>query len=111
MFLDAVFVSFRGGVFRPNHDSRIRAIPASSSTKNREQKSDPKMHQARKGKQWYFGMKAHFGADSKTKIIHTAVVTAANVFDAPVPIGALPEGVSASVNAGRNLSPCFEWSC
>jgi Transposase DDE domain len=42
------------------------------------------MHQTRKGKQWYFGMKAHVGVDSKTKIIHTAVATAANVADSAV---------------------------
>ena len=35
----------------------------------------------RKGKNWYFGMKAHVGVDSKTKIIHTAVATAAHVSD------------------------------
>src|SRR6266849_5007768 len=56
-------------------------IHAPSSTKNREEKRDPEMHQTKKGKQWYFGMKAHVGVDSKTKIIHTAVVTAANVAD------------------------------
>src|ERR1700690_4369268 len=59
-------------------------IHAPSSTKNREQKRDPAMHQTRKGKQWYFGMKAHVGVDSRTKLIHTAVVTPANVADAPV---------------------------
>src|SRR5256886_12205987 len=42
------------------------------------------MHQTKKGKQWYFGMKAHVGGDSKTKIIHTAVATAANVADSAV---------------------------
>jgi len=62
-------------------------IHAPSSTKNREQQRDPEMHQAQKGKQWYFGMKAHVGVDSKTKLIHTAVVTPANVADATV----LPE--------------------
>src|SRR5271170_3650390 len=59
-------------------------IHAPSSTKNREQKRDPEMHQTRKGKQWYFGMKAHVGVDSRTKLIHTAVVTAANVSDVAV---------------------------
>ena len=54
-------------------------IHAPSSTKNREQKRDPEMHQTKKGKQWYFGMKAHVGVDSHTKLIHTAVVTPANV--------------------------------
>jgi IS5 family transposase len=62
-------------------------IHAPSSTKNHEQKRDPEMHQTKKGKQWYFGMKAHVGVDSKTKLIHTAVATAANVAEATV----LPE--------------------
>jgi len=39
------------------------------------------MHQTAKGKQWYFGMKAHIGVDSKEKIIHTVKVSAANVAD------------------------------
>ncbi len=59
-------------------------IHAPSSTKNREQSRDPEMHQTKKGNQWYFGMKAHVGVDSKTKIIHTAVATAANVSDVAV---------------------------
>jgi IS5 family transposase len=59
-------------------------LHAPSSTKNREQKRDPEMHQTRKGKQWYFGMKAHVGVDSKSKLIHTAVATAANVADVTV---------------------------
>jgi transposase, IS5 family len=62
-------------------------IHAPSSTKNRDQQRDPEMHQTRKGKDWYFGMKGHVGVDSKTKIIHTAVATAANVADSAV----LPE--------------------
>jgi IS5 family transposase len=59
-------------------------IHAPSSTKNRDQGRDPEMHQTRKGKQWYFGMKAHVGVDSKTKMIHTAVATAANVSDVAI---------------------------
>jgi len=56
-------------------------IHAPSSTKNREQQRDPEMHQTKKGKDWYFGMKAHVGVDSKTKMVHSAVVTPANVAD------------------------------
>lgn len=56
-------------------------IHAPSSTKNADQARDPDMRQTRKGNQWYFGMKAHIGVDSKTKIIHSAVATAANVAD------------------------------
>jgi IS5 family transposase len=56
-------------------------LHAPTSTKNRQLQRDPEMHQTKKGNQWYFGMKAHVGVDSKTKIIHTAVATAASVAD------------------------------
>ena len=56
-------------------------IAAPSSTKNQEKKRDPEMHQTKKGNQWYFGMKAHIGADRDSKLVHTVVVTAANVAD------------------------------
>jgi IS5 family transposase len=59
-------------------------INAPSSTKNAEQARDPDMHQTKKGNQWYFGMKAHIGVDSRTKIIHAVVATAANVADSAV---------------------------
>ena len=45
------------------------------------------MHQTKKGNQWYFGMKAHFGVDSRTKLIHAVIVTPANAADSTV----LPE--------------------
>src|SRR6202011_5798255 len=44
-------------------------INAPSSTKNADKARDPEMHQTKKGNQWYFGMKAHFGIDSRTKLI------------------------------------------
>jgi IS5 family transposase len=56
-------------------------IGAPSSTKNKEGKRDPEMHQTAKGNQWYFGMKAHIGVDSKTKLIHTILASAANLHD------------------------------
>src|SRR5690606_32600590 len=34
-------------------------ISAPSSTKNKQGERDPEMHQTAKGKQWFFGMKAH----------------------------------------------------
>lgn len=43
-------------------------ISAPSSTKNRQKKRDPEMHQTKKGNQWYFGMKAHIGVDSQTTL-------------------------------------------
>src|SRR5262249_41955302 len=42
------------------------------------------MHQTKKGNQWYFGMKAHIGIDSRTKLIHAAVATPANIADSTV---------------------------
>jgi IS5 family transposase len=59
-------------------------INAPSSTKNRDQARDPDMHQTKKGNQWYFGMKLHIGVDSKTKLVHSAVATTANVHDSQV---------------------------
>ena len=56
-------------------------IHAPSSTKNREGKRDPEMHQTKKGNQWYFGMKAHIGVDADSGLVHTVRSTAANVAD------------------------------
>lgn len=38
------------------------------------------MHQTKKGNQWFFGLKAHIGADTHTGV-HSVVCTAANVAD------------------------------
>ena len=56
-------------------------IAAPSSTKNKDGERDPEMHQAKKGNQWHFGMKAHIGADAESGLVHTVVGTAANVND------------------------------
>ena len=57
-------------------------ISAPPSTKNKDRARDPEIHQTKKGKQWYFGMKAHIGVDSRTKVIHAVAASAANVHDA-----------------------------
>ena len=59
-------------------------IHAPSSTKNQEQSRDPEMHQTKKGKQWYFGMKMHIGADVDSGAVHSVAVTAANEADIKV---------------------------
>ncbi|WP_313025666.1 IS5 family transposase [Pseudomonas lopnurensis] len=56
-------------------------IHAPSSTKNQDGKRDPEMHQTKKGNQYYFGMKAHIGADAESGLVHSVVGTAANVAD------------------------------
>jgi IS5 family transposase len=56
-------------------------IEAAPSTKNRQKERDPEMHQAKKGNEWHFGMKAHIGADMESGLVHTVTATAANVAD------------------------------
>ena len=59
-------------------DATIIAAP--SSTKNATATRDPEMKQTRKGRNWYFGMKLHIGAD-KRGIVHTVTATDARVAD------------------------------
>ena len=56
-------------------------INAPSSTKNAEHKRDEEMHQAKKGNEWYFGMKAHIGVDAESGLVHSLTTTAAHVAD------------------------------
>jgi len=56
-------------------------IAAPSSTKNAEGERDPEMKQAKKGNQWYFGMKAHIGVDADSGLVHSVAGTAASVND------------------------------
>jgi len=60
-------------------DASIIAAPC--STKNQRRERDPEMHQTKKGNQWYFGMKAHIGADEASGLVHSVEGTAANVSD------------------------------
>ena len=71
-------------------------INAPSSTRNKKKERDPEMHQTRKGNQWYFGMKAHIGVDSQSKLIHSVVATSANAHDSTV-IGDLLHGEETRV--------------
>lgn len=75
-------------------DATILAAPP--STKNREGKRDPEMHQTKKGNQWHFGMKAHIGADAHSGLVHTVIGTAANVNDV-TQAGALLHGEETDV--------------
>ncbi len=55
------------------------SIAAPSSTKNKDGERDPEMHQAKKGNQWHFGMKAHIGVYADSGLVHSVIGTAANV--------------------------------
>jgi IS5 family transposase len=74
-------LSARGMTMRQGTIVDATLIAAPSSTKNKEGKRDPEMHQTRKGNQWYYGMKVHIGVDKDSGLIHSVVTTAANVHD------------------------------
>jgi transposase, IS5 family len=65
-------------------DRRRDDHPPSTSTKNKEGKRDPDMHQTPKGQHSYFGMKVHIGVDRGIKLVHTVFASAANVHDREV---------------------------
>jgi len=56
-------------------------IAAPTSTKNQDKARDPEMHSSKKGNQWYFGMKAHIGADAESWLVHSVRGTAGHVAD------------------------------
>jgi IS5 family transposase len=39
------------------------------------------MQPSKKGNQWYFGLKAHIGVDSKQGVVHSVCTSAASVAD------------------------------
>lgn len=63
-------------------DATLIAAPSSTKTKDRQR--DLQMSQTKKGNQYYFGMKAHIGVDTKTRRVHTVVTTTGNVHDSTV---------------------------
>ena len=70
-------------------------IHASSSTKDKDGKRDPAMHQIRSGNQYYFGMKAHIGVDEQSGLV---AGMAANVADI-TQVGKLLHGQESTIGA------------
>ena len=60
-------------------DATIIAAPP--STKNKDHARAPEMHQAKKGNQWHFGMKAHIGVHAESGLVHSVHAAAANESD------------------------------
>jgi IS5 family transposase len=75
-------LSQKGLLMREGSIVEATLIAAPYSTKNDAGECDPEMHQAKKGRQWHFGMKAHIGVDAKSGLVHTVVATAAHEHDA-----------------------------
>jgi len=76
-----VHLASKGLVMREGTIVDATLIAAPPSTKNRDKKRDPDMHQSKKGNDWHFGMKAHVGVDMATGLVHSVVGTAGNVAD------------------------------
>jgi len=71
----------RGMLLREGTAIDASIINAPSSTKNKDGKRDPEMHQTKKGNQWHFGMKMHIGVDAENGTVHSLATTAANKHD------------------------------
>jgi IS5 family transposase len=80
----AAILTERGLLLRQGTIVDATLIAAPPSTKNRAKSRDPEMKQTRKGNQWYFGMKAHIGADVVSGAVHSAEISSANVHDSVV---------------------------
>jgi IS5 family transposase len=83
LMLDAVNLHLEAKGIRIQTGTIVDAtiLHAPSSTKNASGERDPEMHQTRKGKQWYFGLKAHIGVDAKQGHVHSVATSAASVAD------------------------------
>ena len=71
----------RGMLMREGTIVDATIITAPPSTKNRAKARDrivgpPEMHQAKKGNEWHFGMKAHIGTDADSGLVHSLTGTA-----------------------------------
>jgi transposase, IS5 family len=74
-------LSHKGLLLRQGTIVEATIIHAPSSTKNRDGKRDPDMHQTKKGNPYFFGMKAHIGVDVESGLVHTVTTTPANAAD------------------------------
>lgn len=79
-----VFLSENGLTLNRGTIVDATIIESSRSTKNKSKQRDPEMSSTHKGNQWYFGLKAHIGVDSQSKLIHSVKVTTAKVHDSQV---------------------------
>lgn len=74
-------LSTKGLLLRAGTVVDATLIAAPSSTKNAGGTRDPEMKQSRKGRQWYFGMKAHIGVDEDSGPVHTVRGSSGSVND------------------------------
>lgn len=75
-------------------------IDAPSSTKNKSDTRDPEMSSAKKGNDWYSGMKAQIGVDAGSGVVHSLETSTAKLHDSQV-WDELLQGDEDSVWAGK----------
>ncbi len=73
------YLGDRGSIPRQGTVGDATIIHAPSSTKNKDSKRDPEMHQTMKGKYYFFGMNVHIGVNAESGLVYSLVGTAANV--------------------------------
>ena len=84
MMLEAVNMHLEARRASASRPARSWTRPSSMRLlrpKTARSERDPRCARPSKGKQWYFGLKAHIGVDSKEGTVHTLVTTSANVAD------------------------------
>ena len=67
------YLSDRGLLLRQGTVVDATIIHAPSSTKDKDSKRDPEMHQTKKGNQYFFSMKARIGVDAESGLVHSLV--------------------------------------
>ena len=75
-------------------------IDALSSTMNQAKASDTEMSSTKKGNDWFFGIKAYVGVDTKSGVVHSLETTTAKVHDSRV-CDDLPHDKETSVWADK----------
>ena len=81
MYMVRDLLEANGCIMRGGSIVDATIVSAPTSTKNSTGKRDPEMSSTKKGGQYYFGAKAHIGADAGSGYVLDVETTAANVHD------------------------------
>ena len=89
----------------------LPSLPHRAAQKNQSSKRDPEMSSARKGKQYYFGMKTHIGVDGDSSLVHSLMGTKAKCHDSTQP-EALLHGEEQVIGSDQGYADeMFKKSC
>lgn len=68
-------LQLHGLLLKEGSDVDATLIAAAPFTKNQAKSRDPERYHSKKGKQWYFGTRAHIGVDADSGLMHTVRFT------------------------------------